>query len=95
VSSTSSWSSKPTDISTSHTTVTLGFHHDEAAFVEEARRHARKHGYLSREEWKYELLDLDEEHEEESSGSSEEDSDAYSEEKLSGDELEAMALMED
>lgn len=42
-----------------HTTVTLGFHHDEVAFAEEARRHARKHGGKSRQEWKYELLDLD------------------------------------
>ncbi|KAG9654610.1 hypothetical protein KCU64_g7098, partial [Aureobasidium melanogenum] len=42
-----------------HTTVTLGFHHDEVAFAEEARRHARKHGSKSREQWKYELLDLD------------------------------------
>ncbi|KAI4716715.1 hypothetical protein E4T48_07108 [Aureobasidium sp. EXF-10727] len=48
-----------------HTTVTLGFHHDEAAFAVEARRHARKHGKKSREEWKYELLDLDEDEEEE------------------------------
>ncbi|KAI5208159.1 hypothetical protein E4T39_01468 [Aureobasidium subglaciale] len=42
-----------------HTTVTLGFHHDEVAFAEEARRHARRHGQKTREEWKYELLDLD------------------------------------
>ncbi|KAG9665122.1 hypothetical protein KCU95_g2581, partial [Aureobasidium melanogenum] len=46
-----------------HTTVTLGFHHDEVAFAEEARRHANKHGSKSREEWKYELLDLDEDDE--------------------------------
>lgn len=46
-----------------HTTVTLGFHHDEVAFAEEARRHARKHGGKSRQEWKYELLDLDEDDE--------------------------------
>ncbi|THW71835.1 hypothetical protein D6D19_07040 [Aureobasidium pullulans] len=46
-----------------HTTVTLGFHHDEVAFAEEARRHARKHGYKTRQDWKIELLDLGEEDE--------------------------------
>jgi hypothetical protein len=59
----------------SHTTVTLGFHHDEVAFAEEARRHARKHGSKSREEWKYELLDLDED-----------DEDDYSEDEDEGSE---------
>lgn len=54
-----------TDNDHRHTTVTLGFHHNELAFAEEARRHANKHGSKSREGWKYELLDLDEEDEEE------------------------------
>jgi hypothetical protein len=57
----------PADYHNRHTTVTLGFHHDEAAFAEEARRHTRKHGSKSREEWKCELLDLDEEDEEDNS----------------------------
>jgi hypothetical protein len=57
-----------------HTTVTLGFHHDEVAFAEEARRHARKHGSKSREEWKYELLDLDEDDEDDGSGDEDEGS---------------------
>ncbi|KAH0148767.1 hypothetical protein KCU67_g11321, partial [Aureobasidium melanogenum] len=47
-----------------HTTVTLGFHHDEVAFAEEARRHARKHGKMTRKEWKYELLEIDEDEDE-------------------------------
>ncbi|KAG9998274.1 hypothetical protein KCU78_g16522, partial [Aureobasidium melanogenum] len=47
-----------------HTTVTLGFHHDEVAFAEEARRHARKHGKKTRKEWKYELLEIDEDEDE-------------------------------
>jgi hypothetical protein len=51
------------DHSQRHTTVTLGFHHDEVAFAEEARRHARKHGYKTRQDWKIELLDLGEEDE--------------------------------
>ncbi|KAK6001276.1 hypothetical protein QM012_002607 [Aureobasidium pullulans] len=48
-----------------HTTVTLGFHHDEVAFAEEARRHARKHGKKTRKEWQNELLDIDEEEDDE------------------------------
>lgn len=51
------------DHSYRHTTVTLGFHHDEVAFAEEARRHARKHGYKTRQDWKIELFDLGEEDE--------------------------------
>ncbi|KAI4854045.1 hypothetical protein E4T44_00446 [Aureobasidium sp. EXF-8845] len=58
-----------------HTTVTLGFHHDQVAFAEEARRHAKKHGSKSREEWKYELLDLDEDEEDDVEGSKDEDMD--------------------
>ncbi|KAG9594053.1 hypothetical protein KCU77_g6237, partial [Aureobasidium melanogenum] len=58
-----------------HTTVTLGFHHDEVAFAEEARRHARKHGSKSREEWKYELLDLDEDEEDSYDEAEEDDED--------------------
>ena len=58
-----------------HTTVTLGFHHDEVAFAEEARRHARKHGGKSREEWKFELLDIDDEYENEDSQSDEDEED--------------------
>ncbi|KEQ76394.1 hypothetical protein M436DRAFT_38338 [Aureobasidium namibiae CBS 147.97] len=56
-----------------HTTVTLGFHHDEVAFAEEARRHARKHGSKSREDWKYELLEIDDEDDEDHEGEDEED----------------------
>ncbi|KAI4727940.1 hypothetical protein E4T49_04269 [Aureobasidium sp. EXF-10728] len=48
-----------------HTTVTLGYHHDEVAFAEEARRHAKKHGKKTRKEWKLELLEVDEEEDEE------------------------------
>lgn len=40
----------------SHTTVTLGFHHDEAEFAVEARRHAEKHASKSRSEWKAQIL---------------------------------------
>lgn len=58
-----------------HTTVTLGFHHDEVAFAEEARRHARRHGGKSREEWKYELLDIDEDDEDDEEEEDEEDED--------------------
>jgi hypothetical protein len=49
----------PTYIFDRHTTVTLGFHHDEVAFAEEARRYAREYGTKSRAEWKHELLGLD------------------------------------
>ncbi|KAG9697826.1 hypothetical protein KCU95_g3327, partial [Aureobasidium melanogenum] len=56
-----------------HTTVTLGFHHDEVAFAEEARRYARKHGSKSREQWEYELLGYDIEDDEISWDDDEED----------------------
>ena len=53
--------------------MTLGFHHDEIAFAEEARRYARKHGSKTREQWKHELLDLDEDDEVDGSGNDDED----------------------
>ncbi|KAI5244656.1 hypothetical protein E4T43_03593 [Aureobasidium subglaciale] len=56
-----------------HTTVTLGFHHDEVAFAEEARRYARRHGKKTREEWKYELLDLDQYDDDDENGDDDED----------------------
>ena len=71
-----------------HTTVTLGFHHDEVAFAEEARRHARKHGSKSREAWKYDLLDIDqddEDNEEEDDEDDEDDDDEYEEDRADRD----------
>jgi hypothetical protein len=70
----------------SHTTVTLGFHHDEPGFQEEARRHSRKHGYKTRAQWRNEILDEedviedDEENEQEEDEENEEEEDEENEE---------------
>lgn len=59
----------------SHTTVTLGFHHDEAEFAVEARRHAEKHASKSRSNWKTQILSEIEEDDDEVGDDDMEDAD--------------------
>jgi len=38
-----------------HTTVTLGYHHDQVEFADEVREHVAKHASKSAAEWREEL----------------------------------------